>query len=408
MLPVRRCTSTAASISLDGSTTIFRIALSDQDAYTALLVETSSVLFLPRHQVLLKKECRMRKQRVWTLVVVVICVLATTALAQTTLEKVKARGKLVCGVNTGLAGFSTIGSDGKWHGFDVDYCRALAAAIFNDPNQVEFRPLTAQARFTALQSGEIDVLSRNTTWTLSRDTSLGLNFGPTLFYDGQGIMVPAELQFKLGGSGAQLVKRPQRSIRDLDGAAICVQSGTTTELNLADFFRRHKAKFTPVVFETTEQTFAAYDSGRCDAVTSDISQLLAQKTTLKKPNDHGVLPVVMSKEPLGPVVRHGDDQWFDIIKWVAFGLIQAEEFALASDNVGNFANTRAPDLRRFLGLEGNFGSMLGLSNDFMMRVVRQVGNYGEIFQRHLQPLNLARGANALWIEGGLLYTPPFR
>jgi general L-amino acid transport system substrate-binding protein len=350
----------------------------------------------------------MRKQRVWTLVVVVICVLATTALAQTTLEKVKARGKLVCGVNTGLAGFSTIGSDGKWHGFDVDYCRALAAAIFNDPNQVEFRPLTAQARFTALQSGEIDVLSRNTTWTLSRDTSLGLNFGPTLFYDGQGIMVPAELQFKLGGSGAQLVQRPQRSIRDLDGAAICVQSGTTTELNLADFFRRHKAKFTPVVFETTEQTFAAYDSGRCDAVTSDISQLLAQKTTLKKPSDHGVLPVVMSKEPLGPVVRHGDDQWFDIIKWVAFGLIQAEEFALASDNIGKFTNTRAPDLRRFLGLEGNFGSMLGLSNDFMMRVVRQVGNYGEIFQRNLQPLNLARGANALWIEGGLLYAPPFR
>jgi general L-amino acid transport system substrate-binding protein len=350
----------------------------------------------------------MKRQGVWILIVMLMCLCVTTAMAQTTLEQVKARGKLVCGVNTGLAGFSTIGSDGKWHGFDVDYCRALAAAIFNDPNKVEFRPLTAQARFTALQSGEIDVLSRNTTWTLSRDVSLGLNFGPTLFYDGQGIMVPAELKFKLGSSGARLVSKPQKSISELDGASICVQSGTTTELNLADFFRRHHAKFTPVVFETSEQTFAAYDSGRCDAVTSDISQLLAQKTTLKKPSDHGILPIVMSKEPLGPAVRHGDDQWFDIVKWVAFGLIQAEEFALASDNINQFTNSQAPDLRRFLGLEGNFGTMLGLSNDFMVRVIRHVGNYGEIFQRNLQPLGLTRGVNALWTEGGLLYSPPFR
>jgi general L-amino acid transport system substrate-binding protein len=339
---------------------------------------------------------------------VLVGVLTTTAWAQTTLQKVQDRGKLVCGVNASLAGFAAMGTDGKWQGFDVDYCRALAAAIFNDANKVEFLPLTAQARFTALQSGEIDVLSRNTTWTLSRDVSLGLNFGPTLFYDGQGIMVPAEVQFKLGGAGAKLVQRPQRSIREMDGTTICVQSGTTTALNLADFFRRQGITFTPVAFETPEQTFAAYDSGRCNAVTSDISQLLAQKTTLKKPHDHGILPVVMSKEPLGPVVRHGDDQWFDIIKWVAFGLIQAEEFGLASDTIGNFSHTQVPDLRRFLGMEGDFGAMLGLRNDFMVQVIRQVGNYGEIFHRHLQPLDLARGINALWIEGGLLYAPPFR
>ena len=350
----------------------------------------------------------MKWRRVWTLVMVA-GLLSTAALAQDTLKKVKARGKLVCGVNTGLAGFATIGSDGKWRGFDVDYCRALAAVIFNDPNKVEYRPLSAQARFTALQSGEIDVLSRNTTWTLSRDTSLGLNFGPTLFYDGQGLMVRSELQFQLGRSGgARLVQKPEKSIKDLDGAAICVQSGTTTELNLADFFRRQRTKFTPVVFETSDQTFSAYDSGRCDAITSDISQLLAQKTTLKKPEDHVVLPVLMSKEPLGPVVRHGDDQWFDIIKWVGFGLIQAEEFGIRSENIDEFLSSRGPAVRRFLGTEGNFGSTLGLSNDFMVRAIRHVDNYGELFQRHLAPLNLTRGLNVLWTQGGLLISPPFR
>jgi general L-amino acid transport system substrate-binding protein len=324
----------------------------------------------------------------------VLLPLVSTATAQTTLEKAKARGKLVCGVNTGLAGFATIGPDGKWRGFDVDYCRALAAAIFDDADKVEFRPLTAQARFTALQSGEIDVLSRNTTWTLSRDTSLGLHFGPILFYDGQGMMVPAKAGIK--------------AIRNLDGAAVCVQSGTTTELNLADHFRRLKIKFTPVVFETTDQTFAAYDSGRCDAVTSDVSQLLAQKTTLKSPNDHVVLGEVMSKEPLGPAVRHGDDQWFDIIKWVAYGLSQAEEFGITASNVNESTASKDPNIRRFLGQEGGFGEMLGLSNDFMVRVLRQVGNYEEVFTRHLKPLNLERGLNTLWTQGGLLYPPPFR
>jgi general L-amino acid transport system substrate-binding protein len=333
---------------------------------------------------------------VWQSVVVfaLFFSLLTTVSAQTTLEKVKARGKLVCGVNTGLAGFATVGADGQWRGFDVDYCRALAAAIFDDAEKVEFRPLSAQARFTALQSGEIDVLSRNTTWTLSRDTSLGLNFGPIMFYDGQGMMVPAKAGIK--------------AIRGLDGAAICVQSGTTTELNLADTFRRLKLKFTPVVFETTDQTFAAYDSGRCDAVTSDVSQLLAQKTTLKKPEEHVVLGEVMSKEPLGPVVRHGDDQWFDIIKWVAYGLGQAEEFTITTSNLGEFLSSKDPNIRRFLGQEGGFGEMLGLSNDFMVRVIRKVGNYEEIFTRHLVPLNLDRGLNSLWTKGGLLYAPPFR
>ena len=283
----------------------------------------------------------MQMRRICVVLLLCTLCLTTLALAQTTLETVKNRGKLVCGVNTGLAGFGTIGPDGKWRGFDVDYCRALAAAIFNDAEKVEFRPLTTQARFTALQSKEIDVLSRNTTWTLSRDTSLGLNFNVTLFYDGQGLMVPTKLQAK--------------SAKNLDGATICVQSGTTTELNLADYFRRLNIKFTPVVFETGDQTYTAYDSGRCDAVTSDVSQLLAQKTTLKQPKDHVVLGDVMSKEPLGPVVRHGDDQWSDIIKWVAFGLIQAEEFSITSQNVGTFADSKDPNIRRFLGAEGGLG-----------------------------------------------------
>src|SRR5262245_54198321 len=301
----------------------------------------------------------MQMRRVCCAVFLATVLLTTVAWAQTALETVKKRGQLVCGVNTGLAGFATVGPDGKWRGFDVDYCRALAAAIFNDADKVEFRPLTAQARFTALQSKEIDVLSRNTTWTLSRDTSLGLNFSVTLFYDGNGFMLPAKLQAK--------------SAKDLDRATNRLQTGTTNELKLADYFRRLNIKFTPVVFETIDQTYAAYDSGRCDAVTSDVSQLLAQKSTLKQPNDHAVLGDVMSKEPLGPAVRHGDDQWFDIAKWVAFGLIQAEEFGITSKNIGTFADSKAPNVRRFLGAEGGLGSMFGLGDDFMARAVRLVG-----------------------------------
>jgi general L-amino acid transport system substrate-binding protein len=349
----------------------------------------------------------MRLQCLCTLVLSVL-VCTTTVLAQTTLEKVNTRGKLVCGVNTGLVGFAARGSDGTWRGFDVDYCRALAAAIFGDASKVEFRPLSAQDRFTALQSGEIDVLSRNTTWTLSRDTSLGLDFGPTLFYDGQGLMMPVELQWKLGKAGPRLTLGPQLTVHDLNGASVCVQAGTTTELNLADFSRRHNVTLSPVVFETPEQAFAAYDSGRCKIITSDISQLLAYKTKLTRPNDHAILNVVMSKEPLGPVVRHDDRQWFDLIKWVAFGLIEAEEQGVASDNLQQLSTSTAPAIRQLLGKDGDLGSLLGLRNDFMVSVIGQVGNYGEIFDRHLRPLALIRGMNALWSAGGLLYAPPFR
>lgn len=350
----------------------------------------------------------MRLQCLCALVLVGALVLTTTVCAQTTLEKVNTRGKLVCGVNTGLTGFASRGPDGMWRGFDVDYCRALAAAIFNDASKVEFRPLSAQDRFTALQSGEIDVLSRNTTWTLSRDTSLGLDFGPTLFYDGQGMMMPVELQWKLGKAGPRLTLGPQLTVHDLNGVSVCVQAGTTTELNLADFSRRHNVTFTPVLLETPEQAFAAYDSGRCKIITSDISQLLAHKTALTRPHDHAILNVVMSKEPLGPVVRHEDRQWFDIIKWVAFGLIEAEEQGVASDNIQQLSTSTAPAIRHLLGREGNLGSMLGLRNDFMVSVIGQVGNYGEIFDRHLRSLDLIRGINALWTAGGLLYAPPFR
>jgi general L-amino acid transport system substrate-binding protein len=348
----------------------------------------------------------MRLQCLFTLVGVLV--LTTAACAQSTLDKVKARGTLVCGVNTGLTGFAARGTDGRWRGFDVDYCRAVAAAIFNDASKVEFRPLSAQDRFPALQSGAIDVLSRNTTWTFSRDASLGLDFGPILFYDGQGMMMPVELHWKLGSTGPRLTLGPQLTLKDLNGTSICVQSGTTTEVNLADFFRRHQITYTPMVFATPEQAFAAYDSGRCKAITSDISQLLAWQDTLTKPNDHAILNVVMSKEPLGPVVRHGDNQWFDIIKWVAFGLIEAEEQGVASDNVLQLRTSTTPTIRFLLGSEGNLGTMLGLQNYFMVEVIRQVGNYGELFDRNLRPLNLSRGVNALWTAGGLLYAPPFR
>jgi general L-amino acid transport system substrate-binding protein len=350
----------------------------------------------------------MRLQGLCTLVLVGGLLLTKTVCAQTTLEKVKTRGKLVCGVNTGLTGFASRGSDGTWRGFDVDYCHALAAAIFNDASKVEFRPLSAQDRFTALQSGAIDVLSRNTTWTLSRDVSLGLDFGPTLFYDGQGMMMPVEMHWKLGKAGPRLTLGPQLTVHDLNGMSVCVQAGTTTELNLADFSRRHNVTFTPVRLETPEQAFAAYDSGRCKIITSDISQLLAHKTALTRPNDHAILNVVMSKEPLGPVVRHEDRQWFDIVKWVAFGLIEAEEQGVASDNLQQLRTSTAPAIRHLLGGEGDLGSMLGLRNDFMVSVIGQVGNYGEIFDRHLRPLDLIRGTNALWNAGGLLYAPPFR
>ncbi|HEY64231.1 MAG TPA: amino acid ABC transporter substrate-binding protein [Caldilineae bacterium] len=313
------------------------------------------------------------------------------------LATVKARGKVICGVNGGLPGFSYLDqATGNFTGFDADYCRAVAAAIFDDPNAVEFRPLSAKERSTALQTGEIDVLIRNTTWTISRDASWG-NFGPTIFYDGQGIMVHKEL-------GAT-------KLEDLAGASICVQTGTTTELNLTDQMRARGIDFTPVVFEEIDATYAAYEEGRCDAVTSDRSQLAARRTVFANPADHVILDVVMSKEPLGPVVPHGDDQWFDVIKWVVFGTIQAEELGINSQNIDSFMDSKDPVTRRVLGLEGNLGEQLGLTNDFVVRIIRHVGNYGEIFDRNLgpgTPFNMDRGPNKLWTEGGLLYSPPFR
>ncbi len=319
---------------------------------------------------------------------------AAAAPTGTRLQTILDRGKLICGVNGGLPGFSFLDeATGQFTGFDADYCRAVAAALFNDPNAVEFRPLSAKERSTALQSGEIDVLIRNTTWTSSRDASWG-NFAPTIFYDGQGMMVRKDLGVT--------------KLEDLEGASICVQTGTTTELNLTDKMRELGVDFTPVVFEDIDSTYAAYEEGRCDAVTSDRSQLAARRTVFKNPDDHVILDVVMSKEPLGPVVPHGDDQWFDVVKWVVFATIQAEEFGITSQNIDQFMDSDKPEIRRFLGLEGDLGQQLGLSNDFAVRVIRHVGNYAEIFDRNLTPLGLGRGVNTLWTEGGLLYSPPFR
>ncbi len=320
--------------------------------------------------------------------------LAPAAQIGKRLDTIKARGKIICGVNGGLPGFSFLDkATGEFSGFDADYCRAIAAAIFDDPKAVEFRALSAKDRSTALQTGEIDVLIRNTTWTSSRDASWG-NFAPTIFYDGQGMMVRKEL-------GAT-------KLEDLAGASICVQTGTTTELNLTDQMRARGVEFTPVVFEEIDATYAAYEEGRCDAVTSDQSQLAARRTVFANPDDHVILDVVMSKEPLGPVVPHGDDQWFDVVKWVVFGTFQAEESGINSQNIDSFMSSTDPAIRRLLGLEGDLGQQLGLSNDFVVRVIRHVGNYAEIFERNLKPLGLERGVNKQWTEGGLLYAPPFR
>ncbi len=316
---------------------------------------------------------------------------------QDLLAVVMDRGKVICGVNGGLPGFSYLDEEtGQFTGFDADYCRALAAALFDDPNAVEFRPLSAAERSVALQTGEIDVLIRNTTWTISRDATWG-DFGPTTFYDGQGMMVRVESGFA--------------SLEDLEGATICVQSGTTTELNLTDQMRALGVEFTPVVFEDIDATYAAYEEGRCDAVTSDRSQLAARRTVFANPDEHMILDAVMSKEPLGPVIPHGNTQWFDAVKWVVFATIQAEEFGINSQNVGEFMGSDNPSIRRFLGQEGELGQELGLPNDFAVRIIRHVGNYGEIFDRNLgpnTPFNMGRGPNRLWTEGGLLYSPPFR
>lgn len=314
-----------------------------------------------------------------------------------TLGAIKARGKLICGVNSGVPGFGFLDEEtGTFSGFDIDYCKALAVAIFNDPNAVEYRPLTAAARFTALAAGEIDVLIRNTTWTFTRDVDLATNFAPTTYYDGQGFMVRVD-------SGIN-------TIDDLDGATICVLQGTTTEQNLADEFAKRGLSYTPLVFAETAARDQAYDEGRCDAITSDASQLAAIRTKLSNPEEHKILPELISKEPLGPVVRHGDDQWFDIVKWTVFCTMEAEELGVTSQNVDEMLQSDDPKVRRLLGVEGDFGQKLGLSNDWCANVIRTLGNYGEIYARNLSPLGLPRegSLNALWKNGGLIYSPPFR
>ena len=314
------------------------------------------------------------------------------------LAAVLARGKLICGVHGSFQGFGFVDSAGKWTGFDVDFCRAWAAALFNNADAVEFRGLSAQARFTALQSGEVDVLSRNSTWTYTRDAELGLTFGPVTFYDGQAIMARKDI-----------VSDPAAGLEALSGANVCVQSGTTTELNLADQFRAAGVEYTPVVFEEQNVAFQAYDEGRCDAITSDRSQLATQgQAVLQNFEDHVILDVVMSKEPLAPAVAQGDEKWADVVHWVVYGLIQAEELGITSENVDTFLTSEDPVVRRLLGVEGELGSKLGLSNDFVYRAIKLVGNYGEIYDRNLGSFNLARGQNELWTNGGLMYAPPMR
>jgi len=324
--------------------------------------------------------------------------LSTTAHAGKTLEAVKAKGYVQCGVSTGLPGFSAADEKGQFTGLDVDVCRAVAAAIFGDAGKVKYSPLTAKERFTALQSGEVDMLSRNTTWTYTRDTSLGLNFTGVNYYDGQGFLVTKDLGVK--------------SALEMDGASFCIQAGTTTELNLADYFRANKMQYTPITFDTSDQTIKAFEAGRCDALTSDQSQLYALRIKLKDPNSAMVLPEVISKEPLGPVVRQGDDEWLNIVKWSLFAMVNAEELGVTSENVDEMkAKSTDPNVRRLLGIEGVKGEWMGLPDEWGYSIVKHVGNYGEAFDRNVgkgSPLGISRGLNALWSKGGIQYAPPIR
>ncbi|EDZ45066.1 amino acid ABC transporter substrate-binding protein [Leisingera daeponensis] len=324
--------------------------------------------------------------------------LAAGAAAAGTLDDVKARGKLNCGVTTGLVGFAAPNANGEWEGFDVAVCRAVAAAVLGDSTAVEFVPTTGKTRFTALASGEIDMLARNTTWTFSRDVDLKFEFVGVNYYDGQGFMVPKEL----GVSSA----------KELDGATVCIQTGTTTELNLADFFRSNNISYEPVPIETNAEAQQQYLAGSCDVYTTDASGLAATRATFDDPSGHVILPEIISKEPLGPLVRHGDHEWGDVVRWSLMALIAAEELGITSANINEMAaGTENPEINRLLGSEGNLGEMLGLNADWAMKAVAAGGNYGEIFAKNIgedTPVGLARGLNAQWTEGGLLYAPPFR
>src|SRR5215218_1610952 len=327
--------------------------------------------------------------RVGTMLAVAAVLGFSASASAQTLNTVKQRGSLICGVTQGLPGFSSPDDRGNWTGLDVDLCRAIAVAIFNDPNKVKFTPLSTKDRFTALQSGEIDVLARN--------TSLGLNFAAVNYYDGQGFMVRKSLKIN--------------SALELNGASVCTQTGTTTELNLADYFRANKMKYEVLALATADETIKAYDGGRCDVFTTDVSQLYAEKLKLTNANDHIILSEVISKEPLGPVVRHGDDQWFDIVKWVHFAMVNAEELGVSSKTVDEALKSDKPDVKRLLGTEGNYGEQLGLTKDWAVRIIKAVGNYGEVFERNVgsgSKLGIARGLNNLWTKGGIQYAPPIR
>jgi general L-amino acid transport system substrate-binding protein len=333
-----------------------------------------------------------------TLIALTTLLFGGNALAQGLLDDIKERGSVRCGVNELLPGFGSVNDAGESVGFDVDFCRALGAALFNDPTAVEFRPLSAAERFTALQSGEIDVLVRNTTWTSSRDTTVGLNFAPVTFYDGQGFMVRRD-------SGID-------SIQDFEGRTICVQSGTTTELNLADVMGALNVEYTPLIFENADQVVSSYDDGACDGWTTDKSGLASRLITLRSPADHAILDATISKEPLGPAVLHGNDAWFDVVKWVVFGLIAAEELGITQANVDVAAeNAIDPNIRRMLGVEPENVEGIGLPATAIRDAIRAVGNYAEIYDRNLgpdTPFDIPRGLNSQYYNGGLLYSPPFR
>jgi len=321
------------------------------------------------------------------------------ASAAATLDDVLARGELNCGVTTGLVGFAAPDANGVWEGFDVAVCRAVAAAVLGDSEAISFVPTTGKTRFTALSSGEVDMLARNTTWTFSRDNDLNFEFVGINYYDGQGFMVPKALGVT--------------SARELDGATVCIQTGTTTELNLADYFRKNDMNYEPVPVETNAEGQQQYLAGACDTYTTDTSGLAATRASFETPGDHVILPEVISKEPLGPLVRHGDNEWGDIVRWTLNALIAAEEFGITSANVEEMASeaTDSPEVNRILGTEGNLGDMIGLEQDWAVKAIAAGGNYGELFERHIgesTPIGLARGLNAQWTEGGLLFAPPFR
>jgi general L-amino acid transport system substrate-binding protein len=336
--------------------------------------------------------------------IALIAGMSTAAHAASTLESVKAAGKLKCGVTTGLAGFGAPNDKGEWAGLDIDLCKGIAAAVFGDPSKVEYKPLSAEQRFTALQSGEVDVLARNSTWTLSRDTQLALDFVAVNYYDGQGFMVRKDLGIS--------------SAKELKGATVCVQEGTTTEKNLGDFDKANNLGIQPVKFKENDQARSAYDEGRCDAYTTDASGLAGERTALKAPDDHVILPDIISKEPLGPVVRHGDNQWADIVRWTHYVTLIAEEKGITQANLDEVVKANAPDnpnadgeIQRMLGITEKMGEGMGLSNDWAYNIIKAVGNYSEIFERNVgpkTPLKLARGLNALWNQGGLQYAPPIR